>query len=314
MAVRTVTVPPSIPFPALGLGNVVQNLLGLSIAQTNWLIENGCVKVNQKFRRKSFDRLEPGDFIEVDVLPMPALPQRQKKNSASRDPVEFLMDDEWLCVVNKPAGLLTVPTRYAEKNTLISKVERMLKQHDREVNICCVHRLDRDVSGVLVFAKGLEMAEAIRNQFADRKPDRQYIALIAGVPAEKQGTIRSYLATDADLNRYSVEDPAKGELAITHYRVTREWNDSAMVEVRLETGRRNQIRIHMAELGTPIVGETRYRIEEASHWAWPHKRIALHAESLTLQHPKTGETIQAKAPWPQAIRDFVRMVDKRKGH
>jgi 23S rRNA pseudouridine1911/1915/1917 synthase len=141
--------------------------------------------------------------------------------------------------------------------------------------------LDRDVSGVLVLAKSLQVAEQLREQFAARKPDRQYIAIVAGVPRKPQDTIRSYLATDANLNRYSVPPPTSiskaefeeseprneqkknrkpkpfnqakpsnaeytGELAITHYKVRHAWADSALVEVRLETGRRNQIRVHLA--------------------------------------------------------------------
>ena len=219
-----------------------------------------------------------------------------------------------------------------------------------------MHRLDRDVSGVLVLAKTLQVAELLREQFAARKPDRQYIAIVAGVPQKGSGTIRSYLATDANLNRYSVKGPVKentpesrdgvggrdrsggraksggrdraggretagsreggeytGELAITHYKLRHDWGETALVEVRLETGRRNQIRVHLAEMGHPILGDPRYRPDLATHRAWPYRRIALHAESLGFTHPITGEQVRFLAPWPQEFRDFQRAVSKPGG-
>jgi hypothetical protein len=154
--------------------------------------------------------------------------------------------------------------------------------------------------------ESLEVAEKIRNQFAARKPDRQYIAIVAGLVEDDSGTIQNYLATDENLNRYSVEDPAKGELAITHYRVRQRWQDTTLVEVRLETGRRNQIRVHMADLGHPILGDPRYRRDLATHRAWPYRRIALHAESLGFVHPTDGQAMRFVAPWPQEFRDFQR--------
>ncbi len=116
-----------------------------------------------------------------------------------------------------------------------------------------MHRLDRGVSGLLVMAKSLDVAEQIRDQFAARKPERKYIAIVLGHLENPQGTIESHLATDEQLNRYSVEEGAEGELAITHYRQTLELRNATMVEVQLETGRRNQIRVHMSEMGNPIL-------------------------------------------------------------
>ena len=177
-----------------------------------------------------------------------------------------------------------------------------------------MHRLDRDVSGVLVMAKSLAVAEKLRNQFAQRKPDRQYIAIVAGNMKNDSGTVRNYLATDANLNRYAVADPSQGELAITHYTVRQRWQDTTLVEVRLETGRRNQIRIHLADLGHPILGDPRYRRDLATHRAWPYRRIALHAESLGFVHPTTGLPLRFVAQWPQEFRDCQRGVSsQRKG-
>jgi 23S rRNA pseudouridine1911/1915/1917 synthase len=172
----------------------------------------------------------------------------------------------------------------------------------------CVHRLDRGVSGLLVFAKSYDIADRIREQFAARKPQRTYNAILQGKMQQREGTIRSYLATDDALNRYSVNDPNAGELAITHFKVKELWSGVTLVEVRLETGRRNQIRVHMAEAGHPIIGDPRYRPLEAEHPLWPHKRMALHAETLGILHPVSQEMLEFKAPWPQEFRDLRRRL------
>jgi len=154
------------------------------------------------------------------------------------------------------------------------------------------------------------MAEALRNQFAMRKPQRKYIAIVAGIPKPASHELRSYLATDADLNRYSVPNAEHGELAITHYVTRHVWRDAAFLEVRLETGRRNQIRVQLAEAGYPILGDPRYKARQAEHWAWPCRRLALHAESLGFNHPRTGAPIQMETQWPQEFRDFIRHQKK----
>ncbi len=162
-----------------------------------------------------------------------------------------------------------------------------------------------------MFAKSYAVADKLREQFAARKPERKYTAIVRGEISNDQGTFRSYLATDESLNRYSVTDPAAGELAITHYRLKERWHDASLLQMQLETGRRNQIRVHLAEAGHPIIGDPRYRAELAEHPLWPLKRIALHAETLGLTHPETGEALQFSAPWPQEFRDFRRRVKKK---
>ncbi|MCY3004911.1 MAG: RluA family pseudouridine synthase [Planctomycetota bacterium] len=313
MTIETIQVPSNIPPPARQLANVIRNVLGIPMSHSVWLIENNCVTVNQRPCRKSHLRVEPGDLLQIDRIPMPIAQPTLRKSSASRGSIEFLHDDGDLCVVVKPANLLTVPTQYREGQTLVGRVERRLKDQDVRAKIFCVHRLDRDVSGVLVMAKSLAVAEKLRNQFAQRKPDRQYIAIVAGNVENETGTVRNYLATDANLNRYAVEDPSQGELAITHYSVRQRWHDTTLVEVRLETGRRNQIRIHLADLGHPILGDPRYRRDLATHRAWPYRRIALHAESLGFVHPTTGLPLRFVAQWPQEFRDCQRGVSKRSG-
>lgn len=311
MSQRTLSVPANIPPPARQLANILQILFKIPKSQTFQLLEQGYVTLNGRVKRQSFHIVEVGDSITVDRVPQPiSAPSLSAKSKSSSRSIDFLYDDSDIAIVNKPANLLTVPTKHREAHTLVSLVERQLKKQDANAKVFCVHRLDRGVSGVLVLAKSLEMAEALRDQFAMRKPNRRYIAIVAGVPSPESRVLKNYLSTDADLNRYIVASPDQGELAITHFSTQQVWKDASMLEVKLETGRRNQIRIQLAEIGHPILGDPRYKPRQAQHWAWPHHRIALHAETLGFQHPRTREAIQIKTQWPQEFRDFMRHQKK----
>jgi len=310
MSQKTANVPANIPQPARQLSNILQNLFKIPRSQILSLIEEGLVTVNGRVKRQAFFVVEIGDSVGVDLVPQPISAPSLSKNKRSTKSIDFLYDDEDLAIVNKPANLLTVPTRHREPHTLMSLVERQFQKSVDGARAFCVHRLDRGVSGVLVIAKSLEMAEALRNQFAMRKPQRKYIALVAGIPRPESHELRSYLATDENLNRYSVPNAEHGELAITHYMTRHVWRDAAFLEVRLETGRRNQIRVQLAEAGYPILGDPRYKPRQAEHWAWPHQRLALHAETLGFKHPRTGVPIQMETQWPQEFRDFIRHQKK----
>ena len=206
------------------------------------------VQVNGRVVSQPHWKLSVGDLLEIEYTPQPVA-TATKRRAAKREPFEIAYDDEYLLLVVKPTNLLTVPTPKRERNSLISHINRWLDRQQRGTQAYCVHRLDRGVSGLLVFAKSLEIAEKLRDQFQARKPKRKYTAIVNGVLEADSGTFRSYLATDQSLNRYSTSSPETGELAITHYEVREQFTDAAIVSVQLETGRRNQIRVHFAEAG-----------------------------------------------------------------
>ncbi|MCU0711948.1 MAG: RluA family pseudouridine synthase [Pirellula sp.] len=313
MAIKTLSVPASIPQPARNLNSVLRILFKLSPAQSDGLIEQGHVRVNGRMLRHGWRVCEVGDEVAVDIVPQAIIaPTKSVKRNQPKRVIDFLYDDADLMVINKPANLLTVPTKHREPHTVLSLVERRIAAQQENAKAFCVHRLDRGVSGVLVVAKSLEIAEELRNQFAERKPKRKYIAIVSGVPKESEGRLVNYLSTDDDLNRVLVPSESQGELAITNYAVAEAWTDSALLHVRLETGRRNQIRVQLAEIGHPILGDPRYKPRQAEHWGWPHTRIALHAESLGFVHPRTGESVYIESQWPQEFRDFVRQQRKTK--
>ena len=302
-------IPENLPYPARTVLGAVQMALKIKRAAAERLIHEGGVMCRGKPLIQTHLRIEVGDTLELDYAPQPI---RQGKSLGGRQQrFEIVFDDDLLIVVNKPAGLLTVPTPKRESNTLQSQLRKWLARQQPGKMALCVHRLDRLVSGLLVFAKSYEAADLIRDQFAQRKPERLYTAIVAGVPQQSQGTVRSYLSTDDDLNRQSSLNPEEGELAITHYRVKEVWDGVSLLEIRLETGRRNQIRVHMADLGHPVLGDPRYQRLLAEHPLWPYDRIALHAETLALIHPTSGELLRFVAPWPQEFRDLRKSLQPR---
>lgn len=307
IVLRSLRVHPQIPEPARAIPSLVAACAGVSLHEATRLIHAGCVRANGRPVSQTHLRMQVGDLVEVDHIPAPV---RVPKGKTAHHPPEVLFEDRYLLIVNKPCHLLTVPTPHREKNTLLSAMTKHVQKGNPKGQAYCVHRLDRGVSGLLVMAKELDVAMQIRDQFAARKPQRVYMAIVAGHLEQPQGTIESYLATDEQLNRYSVGEGEEGELAITHYKTVLPMKNATLVEVQLETGRRNQIRVHMAEMGNPILGDPRYG-SDVHHSAWPFRRLALHAESLGFDHPVTDKPLSFRTSWPEEFREFKRKATLR---
>ncbi|MGR3292699.1 MAG: RluA family pseudouridine synthase [Candidatus Scalindua sp.] len=205
----------------------------------------------------------------------------------------IIYEDQDIIVVNKSCGLLTVEANYEKEKTAHCVLTTYVRKGSlkSKKQLFAVHRLDRDTSGVLVFAKSFDACETLKVQWKDVK--KKYIAMVHGILKEKSGTITSYLAEDEDYKVYSVEDHRKGDLAKTKYKVVNETKVYSLIEIELLTGRKNQIRVHFSEKGHPLVGDTKYGIKDA-----PKRRLALHSQFLTFKHPRTGKelTFQAEVP------------------
>ncbi|MEZ6096280.1 MAG: RluA family pseudouridine synthase [Pirellulaceae bacterium] len=264
----------------------------------------GNVYVNSNVVRRPDQVLNPGDTVHV-MPPEKKLKLVQPKFAQTPKHLKVWYEDNYILVVDKPAGLLAMPTRDVTKKTLLEAVRKYLSL-DKDERVYCLQRLDRDVSGVVVFAKDEPTYESLRQQFQDNKPSRKYVAIVAGIMKDDQGTFKSYLATGKHLKRHSVKNPKQGELAITHYRVVRRLKRETVVEVELETGRRNQIRVHFSEAGHPVIGETRYSRLKAARDHWDGRRIALHANTLGFTHPATGDHVNFCSPWPVEFKQFVK--------
>jgi 23S rRNA pseudouridine1911/1915/1917 synthase len=290
---------------------IVRDLTGLPREQVAGLFDHYCVKLKGVLCSQPGERVQAGDQVEVqyDV--------HQRYHARRKPPKEIgfevVFEDEHLIVVDKPAALLTVPTPYRERNTLIDKVTAYLRAADKRGEAFVCHRLDRGVSGLLLFGKSLEISLQIRDQFELRKPQREYIALVRGVLTSHEGTFRSYLATDGNLNRFSTGDAEAGQLAITHFRTVTTLDDATLVQIWLETGRRNQIRVHFAEKGHPVLGDPRYQSSLAKHPRWKARRIALHARSLGFTHPVTGQSSRFESELPKEFVEFITSGKKLAG-
>lgn len=289
----------------------VQKFTGLPRRRLRGLFSQGCVRINGKPCTATYARVEPGDHLLVRFDPGQHYTEPPK---AWKDPsFSVVFEDEHLIVVNKTAGFLSVPAGDQPADTLVDRVTKYLGKGGRgrqsggkSGTAYVVHRLDREVSGLLVFAKTPRIQKQIRDQFEARKPHRQYIAIVRGMMPQREGTFRSHLATGEDLSRYSTRRTDKGELAITHFKLERKLDDASLVRVWLETGRRNQIRVHFAEAEHPVLGDTRYRPQEARHPRWRTRRLALHAAILGFDHPVTGKTLTFEEPPPSP---FVRFIE-----
>ncbi|MCZ6652858.1 MAG: RluA family pseudouridine synthase [Planctomycetota bacterium] len=291
---------------AAGAGRVdlvVRALSGTSRGQVRGLVDHGCVSINGGPCETIAAPVAAGDIVSIHYDPTQRYHEKKKRQDDRTFSVSF--EDDHLIVVNKSAGLLTVPTDRNESNTLVERVSIYLSHSRRIREAWVVHRLDRDVSGLLVFGKHKPIADRLIAQFKRRKPQRVYAAIVAGVVSSDDGTLRSHLATSKSLGRFSTRPSRKTEAAITHYRVLSRMSDTTLVEVTLETGKRNQIRVHFADAGHPVLGDPRYKTKQAMHPRWIRKRIALHAKSLGFEHPLTGQAMTFESPLPAALEKFL---------
>ncbi|MCP4193689.1 MAG: RluA family pseudouridine synthase [Planctomycetaceae bacterium] len=264
-------------------------------------------------------RLAKGEVITIWDHPLPPPP-------TDRD-VSMRFIDSQLVVVEKPAGMVTLRRKsdsdwsWARKNlqpTLDECVSRMIAKHAAKKNdskykrrgfprLLSVHRIDRDSSGLIVFARNQESQTKIIRQFAQHDAVRKYLALIPGSIADQ--TVASQFIRDrGDGLRGSTTDTTMGERAVTHFKTLRKIGAYSELECRLETGRTNQIRIHLAELGHPICGDIKYRgpfeqpqVADDSHV----RRMALHAADLRFEHPISGDLIQFQTEWPEDIQRYL---------
>lgn len=281
---------------------VGQRLTELSKSQIRGMIDHDCIRVNGAVCKDGGILVSSGDVVEAHYDPHTRYHERPR--AWEDDAFEIAFEDKYLIVVNKAAGVLTVPTQPGAEHTLVAAITRYFLHRGLHDRAQLVHRLDRGASGLLVFGKTRPIAEKIQAQFEDRKPEREYRAIVKGIVAE-EGTFESYLATSKSLQQFSTNRHEEGQLAITHYRLEKIVRGCSWVRVWLETGRRNQIRVHFAEAGHPVLGDPRYRPELSSHAQWRVKRLALHATVLGFRHPITGKALRFEAETPAAMRAFV---------
>jgi 23S rRNA pseudouridine1911/1915/1917 synthase len=214
--------------------------------------------------------------------------------------IRIFFEDEHLLVVGKPAGLLTVATAHERERTVFAFLRDYLQAGRRGEKPFIVHRLDRFASGILVFAKSEGIKEALQAQFQKHTVDRKYWAIVEGAVANPKGTIATRLAENSAGRMHSTAEPEAGKHAVTHYRVVSRFPSVTALEITLETGRKNQIRAHLAEMGHPIVGDRSY-----GSTTDPLKRLGLHAFTLGFQHPAKGKRLVFRSDPPPEFRKYL---------
>jgi 23S rRNA pseudouridine1911/1915/1917 synthase len=252
-------------------------------------------------------RLQEGDVVRA-WLDRPGSSRRPSRTGPSGD-LDIVYEDDALIVVNKPPGLLTVPLeRRPDVPSVFDQIEARWRSHGRRRPFP-VHRIDQDTSGLVVFAKTAEAQRILKDQFRRREPARIYWAVVYGQPAPSSGVWRDVLVWDerALIQKETHPNDPEGNEALSDYRVIESFPGASLIEVRLRTGRRNQIRIQARLRGHTLVGEERYTYGPQSLRPIDFGRQALHAQRLTLRHPADGRRLDFEAALP---RDFLDLLTR----
>lgn len=214
------------------------------------------------------------------------------------DDIEIIYEDKDLIVVNKPCNLLTIGTFKEKEKTLYHMVSDYIKTSNKNNRIFVVHRLDKDTSGIVVFSKTEKLKEELQKDWNSIVKLRSYIAIVEG-STKDSGTIKSYLK-EKDMYTYSTNNK-DGKLAITHYKKMKSNDKYTMLNINIETGRKNQIRVHMKEMGNLIVGDKKYGSKDNSI-----KRMALHADKFEFINPKNKKIMKFKTDIPNSFKKLIK--------
>ena len=258
----------------------------------SWL-RNKNIEVNNKVETTSGRKLVVGD--KLDIYWGRIFEGRDLKG------IKIVFEDQHLIVIYKPTGLLSVATDKVN-TTAYSKLSDHIKAQDKKNRIFIVHRLDRETSGLMMFARSIEVQQILQHNWKELVFERKYVAVTSGNSKLKDGSITSYLIESKALKVYSTKDEDNGKIATTHYKTLKRKEPYSLMEVVLETGRKNQIRVHLSDLGQNIIGDKKYGSKDS-----PFNRIGLHAWILGFTHPITNEKMRFETDVPP---EFLQLFDE----
>lgn len=244
------------------------------------------VKVNNRAVTQFDYALKAGQTVEVCWEKTP--PQKRPHG------LNIIFEDDDIIVVNKPAGLLTVATDKEKRKTAYAILSDYVKTENPDNKIFIVHRIDRETSGLLLFAKNEAIKHKIQETWITTIKERTYIAVVEGEIKREGGTITSFLNESKAFIVYSSQNPKVGKKAVTHYKTLKANKDFSLLQINLETGRKHQIRVHMQDIGHPVIGDTKYGSKIK-----PIGRLGLHAQGLVFTHPKTNELCSFETKIPE---------------
>ncbi len=258
------------------------HLTGWSKKTIKQRLQGSSVAVNGEINTKHDCPLNVGDVVEVGVV------KKASTQAQTLQRLEIIYQDQDIIAINKPAGLLSVGNTTENKQHALAILRNQLSRGKKQVKLWPVHRLDRDTSGILLFATSKEMRETVMDKWS--VSEKVYLAIVEGCPKEKKGTINQPLRADEKEYRMHVGKHPDAKPAITHYEVKQTTPERSLLEVKIETGRQHQIRAHLAWLGHSIIGDERYGTKG--------EKMGLHAKKLTIIHPvkKKPMSFEVDAP------------------
>ena len=251
------------------------------------------IKVDGKTVSQFDFLLQPGMKVAVSKT------KRNQRSFKSRY-VKIVYEDRWLIVIEKNIGILSMAAGHSSLNVK-SVLDDYFKKTRQKCTAHVVHRLDRDTSGLMVYAKDIDTEQILEHNWHQIVYDRRYVAVVSGEMEQDEGTIQNWLKDNKAYVTYSSPVDNGGKLAITHFHVLDRTTEHSLVEYKLETGRKNQIRVHAADMGHPVCGDTKYGNGDD-----PLHRLCLHAWLLCFSHPITGEAMEFETPIPTAFKQLFK--------
>lgn len=281
---------------------VADNINSLSRTMVKKLIEEGNIFVNGKTQKVSY-KVQENDEISVIV------PEAKQLDLKAQDiPLEVVYEDKDIIVVNKPKGLVVHPANGNWDGTLVNAIMAICKDSlsgiGGEIRPGIVHRLDKDTSGLLIIAKNDVAHLNMSNQIKDRQVKKVYYALVRGVVSENEATINMPIARSTK-DRKKMAVAKNGKEAITHFKVLERFNKYTLLEVKIDTGRTHQIRVHLSEIGHPVVGDEVYSNGKNEFGV---KGQLLHAKSLDFKHPITGKEMHLESELPEEFENVLKQL------
>lgn len=277
---------------------IMTALDGISRNKAKAILTGSGVTVNERLVKQHDYRLKVGDQVEIS--------KQKNRNSFSSKFVKLVYEDAYIIVIEKSVGILSMAS-----NSLAFSVKSELDNYLRKSHQGCtahvVHRLDRETSGLLVYAKTIEAEQILEHNWHEIVTDRRYVALVSGVPEQKKGSIESWLKDNKAYITYSSPTDNGGKYALTHYKVLKSDGKRSLVELKLETGRKNQIRVHLQDIGTPVCGDMKYGNGDN-----PIGRLGLHAFRLNFYHPITGKQLTFETELPKQFINALERKEKPK--
>ncbi|CCZ14861.1 putative uncharacterized protein [Prevotella sp. CAG:487] len=256
------------------------------------ILQGRGIKVNGKIVTQYNFLLKPGMKISVS---------RKKENNTFKSKyLKIVYEDRWIIVIEKNCGILSMAAGHSSLNVK-TVLDDYLHKSRQKCSIHVVHRLDRDTSGLMIYAKDYETEQVLERNWHNIVYDRRYVAVVSGEIVEDGGTISSWLKDNKAYITYSSQTDNGGKFAVTHFNVLARTTEHTLVEFKLETGRKNQIRVHSADIGHPVCGDTKYGNGDN-----PLLRLCLHAYILCFYHPVTGERLEFETPIPASFNKLFK--------